>query len=503
MASVSVPYVASPTGEQFHNSRAKTRGVMGPVGSGKSTMSIIELIKLARLQWPDKWGHRTSRWLIVRETYPQLRNTVLESFKLWLRPNGTTIKYLESPPFRIRWTEKLADGTRMNAEFVFLAVSKPSDLEDIKSFEITGAFINEAGALDFDVISTVNTRIGRFPPPVDAQNPAFPIRQTALLWDSNPPDEDSWMFNVFQNVPPGWDVWKQPPAVIEDANSDVGYKLNPEGENFKYLGVGPEEYYLDKVGAMTKEQIKVLFQGEFGVTTDGKAVYRRQWADNMHVSGANLKAVDKEPIILGWDWGKGGEACVIAQLTRSGQLRVLEEIVADNVGIEDFAKNFVKPILEKKYPKGKYEIQSIGDPSGTASHGLSKDSLNYFDILNNSRYGLFHGWFQTVPAKSNHIELRLNAVRYFLTEKTAAGNTRFQLDRSCSRLRRGFNAGYVYKRMQVSGQAKFKDKPDKNDYSHPHDALQYIALHLHPNYKALTKHTEFITREGVDHITNY
>ena len=55
MASVSVPYVASPTGEQFHNSRAKTRGVMGPVGSGKSTMSIIELIKLSRLQWPDKW----------------------------------------------------------------------------------------------------------------------------------------------------------------------------------------------------------------------------------------------------------------------------------------------------------------------------------------------------------------------------------------------------------------------------------------------------------------
>ncbi|NRA31030.1 MAG: hypothetical protein HRU11_12315 [Parvularculaceae bacterium] len=501
---VRVPYVASPTGREFHASTAKVRGVMGPVGSGKSTMNIVEMMMLAMLQWPDKWGQRTSRWLIVRETYPQLRNTVFESFKLWLRPNGTTVKYVESAPMRIKWTDKLPDGTKLNAEFVFLAVSKPEDLENIKSFEITGAFVNEAGALDYDVITTVGTRIGRYPPPVEAVDPDNPIRQTALLFDSNPPDEDSWMGEVFKNVPRGWEVWKQPAAVLEDPESDIGYKLNPMGENFKYLGVGPVEYYLDKVSAMTKEQIRVLFQGEFGVTTDGKAVYRRQWADDMHVAKSNLKLVKNMPVILGWDWGKGGESCVIAQKTQSGQLRVIEEIVADNVGLEDFARNFVKPRLEKLCPKKDgWKIESIGDPSGKASHGLSKDGLNYFDILNNSRYGLFHGWFDTVPARSNHIELRLNAVRYFLTEKTATGAPKFQLDRSCSKMRRGFNAGYVYKRMQVSGQARYKDQPDKNDFSHPQDALQYIALHLHPNYKTLKQHTEFVTRAAVDEITNY
>lgn len=503
---VYVRYDASPTGKEFHKSDAKVRLIMGPVGSGKSTMAINELIMLAVLQCPDKWNQRTSKWLIVRETYPQLRNTVFESFKMWLRPNGTTVKYTESAPMRIRWTDRLADGTKMNAEFIFLAVSKPEDYENVKSFEITGAFINEAGALDYDIITTVNSRIGRFPPPVDAVDEDRPITQTALLIDSNPPDEDSWMAGIFNSVPKGWKAWQQPAAVLQDAASESGYKLNPAGENFKYLGVGPVEYYLDKVPAMTKEQIHVLFEGKFGVTSNGKAVYRRQWSDDRHVANSTLKAIEGLPLYIGWDFGNGGEACTFAQVTKTGQLRILHEMVADNIGLHDFAKNLVRPYLEKHYPKDKWpahKIVSVGDPSGVASHGLSKDSLNYFDVLNNSKEGVFKDWFQTRPAKSNHIELRLNAVRYFLTETTSTGAPKLQLNRSCSKLRRGFNAGYAYKRMQLSGEARYKDKPDKNDFSHPHDTVQYIALEAHPKYKELVRHTSFVTREVVDSVTNY
>jgi hypothetical protein len=36
--------------------------------------------------------------------------------------------------------------------------------------------------------------------------------------------------------------------------------------------------------------------------------------------------------------------------------------------------------------------------------------------------------------------------------------------------------GYCYKRLQVSGE-RYRDVPDKNSYSHPHDALQYAALY--------------------------
>jgi len=43
-------------------------------------------------------------------------------------------------------------------------------------------------------------------------------------------------------------------------------------------------------------------------------------------------------------------------------------------------------------------------------------------------------------------------------------------------LRQGFRSGYQYRKMQVSGDARFEDKPLKNKFSHPHDALQYMAL---------------------------
>jgi hypothetical protein len=43
-------------------------------------------------------------------------------------------------------------------------------------------------------------------------------------------------------------------------------------------------------------------------------------------------------------------------------------------------------------------------------------------------------------------------------------------------IRKGFNGGYHYKRVQVTGTERYRDVPEKNDFSHPHDALQYMAL---------------------------
>jgi hypothetical protein len=43
-------------------------------------------------------------------------------------------------------------------------------------------------------------------------------------------------------------------------------------------------------------------------------------------------------------------------------------------------------------------------------------------------------------------------------------------------IRKGKIGGYQYKRVQVSGEDRYRDKPDKNKYSHPADAEQYMAL---------------------------
>jgi hypothetical protein len=59
--------------------------------------------------------------------------------------------------------------------------------------------------------------------------------------------------------------------------------------------------------------------------------------------------------------------------------------------------------------------------------------------------------------------------------KMVEGKPAFLVDRRCSMLIKGFEGGYSYKRMEVSGE-RYADKPDKNMFSHIHDSLQYMML---------------------------
>ena len=56
------------------------------------------------------------------------------------------------------------------------------------------------------------------------------------------------------------------------------------------------------------------------------------------------------------------------------------------------------------------------------------------------------------------------------------GRPGFLISPECPTLIKGFMNGYQYRRMKVSGEARHEDKPDKNKYSHVHDALQYLML---------------------------
>jgi len=49
------------------------------------------------------------------------------------------------------------------------------------------------------------------------------------------------------------------------------------------------------------------------------------------------------------------------------------------------------------------------------------------------------------------------------------------IDYRCKELIKGFEGGYHYRRMQVSGE-RYEDKPAKDRFSHIHDALQYLML---------------------------
>ncbi|NCU44665.1 phage portal protein, partial [Candidatus Falkowbacteria bacterium] len=83
-------------------------------------------------------------------------------------------------------------------------------------------------------------------------------------------------------------------------------------------------------------------------------------------------------------------------------------------------------------------------------------------------------------AYTNEFAARREAVSYYLT-RMVEGRPAFIISPRCTLLRKGFLGRYSYRKMRVSGTERFSDKPNKDLYSHPHDALQYVALFFRGN----------------------
>lgn len=55
-------------------------GIQGPVGSGKSKGANMLVYAIASEQRPDRYGIRRTRWAVVRNTYPELKNTTIRTW---------------------------------------------------------------------------------------------------------------------------------------------------------------------------------------------------------------------------------------------------------------------------------------------------------------------------------------------------------------------------------------------------------------------------------------
>jgi ABC-type lipoprotein export system ATPase subunit len=90
-----IEFDAPPTVSDFMMSEAKMRVLMGPVGSGKSTASVMEILRRASEQEPGSDGIRRSRCCVVRQTVRQLQDTTIKTFCDWFKP-GIAGVYLKT-----------------------------------------------------------------------------------------------------------------------------------------------------------------------------------------------------------------------------------------------------------------------------------------------------------------------------------------------------------------------------------------------------------------------
>lgn len=455
-------YVPCATGKLFHSDSSFVRLLIGPYGSGKSTTCVNEIVK--RTCEMPSWfqGRRKARWAIVRNTAGELVSTTLQTWLAWFADLGDVRK--RQKPL-LTYEHIFNDGEGMiELDLIFIALDRPEDVRKIKSLELTGVYLNELSELPQNVLSHFKGRInGRYPSRSFCPAPYW----SGIIADTNAPDEDHWIYEAFEKNPSAnYKVFHQPSGLVENKDGFVkddfgNYIQNPYADNVEHLS---SDYYPKLAEKQSDGFIKVYCGGKYGLVESGKRVYP-EYNDDIH-SVDHIEVIQGDPLYLGWDFGLT-PACVVIQVTPRGQVRVLKEYVAEDMGIKTFARNVVIPQLAIDFVYNKVG-GSEGDPSGAKGDEIMEE-LSCIGELN--ALGI-----STNPATTNDIDVRINSVRYFLN-LMIDGKPAFLLDRkNCPILRKGFMSGYHFKRMSISGDERYQDKPNKNKYSHPHDALQYNLM---------------------------
>lgn len=463
----------SPTVWDFLTDDSFVRGLMGPVGSGKSYACCAELFKRAVQQKPSpRDGIRYSRFAVVRNSYPMLKTTTIKTW-LELFPENVWGNMHWSPPI----THHLKLPPRANAsgidmEVIFLALDQPKDIRKLLSLELSGAWVNEARELPKAVIDGLTHRVGRYP----VQSDGGPTWRGVIM-DTNPPDDDHWWYRLSEKEKPGgkfsWEFFRQPGGVVEvptdkipeDMPEAQGYvfsaarwwKTNDKAENLDNL---PEGYYEQLLGGKAIDWIRCYAEGKFTYVQEGRPVWP-EYDDG-------LMAADLEPepgvmVHVGLDFGLT-PAATFAQKMPNGTWHVLHEVVTFDMGLERFA-NILKSELESRFPK--YDVSIWGDPAGVQRDAIYETTA--FDHLRT------HGLLAR-PTASNDFKVRREALAAPMG-RLIAGKPGLLVDRRCVRIRKALGGGYHFRRVAVgAGHERFKDQPNKNEHSHVGDSTAYCLL---------------------------
>jgi len=470
---IDLDFSTSPVIYKFLQSNAFVRGLLGPVGSGKSYACAAEIMMRAVRQRPSPQdGIRYTRFVIVRNSYPELKTTTIKTWQE-LFPENTFGPMLWTPPIthHIRLPSR-GDAAGIDCEVIFLALDQPKDVRKLLSLELTGAWVNEARELPKAVVDGLTHRVGRYPTKKDG-GPTW----HGVWMDTNPMDDDHWWFRISQKEPIrgkfAWDFFQQPGGVTEvnvddlpenpEANDHMfasgrWWKLNNIAENVKNLPAG---YYQQMLGGKNLDWIRCYAEGKFTYVQEGKPVWPEY--DDQLMSSPEVEYDPGVPLQIGLDFGLT-PAAAIGQRLQNGRWIVLHEIVSEDMGLEKFSQQMLAE-LNARFPKA--QLMVWGDPAGTQRDQVYMKTA--FDHL--QTIGL-----RAQPAASNNFQTRREGGAAPM-QRLISGKPGLIIHTSCKMLRKSLSGGYHFKRISMgSGQERFRDTPNKNEFSHIGDAFGYLML---------------------------
>jgi len=159
---------------------------------------------------------------------------------------------------------------------------------------------------------------------------------------------------------------------------------------------------------------------------------------------------------------------VLMQRDPRGRVLVLSEITSENMGLDTYINTRLNPHIANTYPG--YQFVAAPDPAG-----YMKQQANEMTLVDQ----LKDAGFKCVKPPTNDPDKRIAAVERLLSQQVD-GKAMFLIDPRCTTLIKGFRSGYRYK---VKKNGEMEDKPDKNEFSHSADALQYGAAVIDMNIR--------------------
>jgi len=476
--------VTSSTIRAFHDCRDDVRLLLGPLGSGKSVADCWEIVNMAFQMPPCKDGVRRSKAVFIRDTATNLIDTTM---KTWLslfpekQKNGTGMTVVRhSDPVEM-WIEfPHWDGkTKVELNILCRYQACDADAENLRSLDLSFAYVNEANMVPFVSIQQLLGRVGRYPALEDLVldkdadgKPILPF--FGIVMDANMPSDDHWIYKQFEvKKPKGWKLFRQPPAMFRetDAKGDVIYVPNrgqraaqgiPPADNICNLTQG-WKYYEKLVEANNDDWINVNVCANYGILRKGVTVYPN-YSDLVHYTDTVIPFDKSKTLFLGFDWGLT-PSVVFVQMSDAGQLQVIDEIDgggAERHGIEYLWTTTLRNKLIEEYGWGRgTQIFAVCDPAVGKSQVDENTCVKYL-----SNQGLM-----VLPCHTNKERVRHESVDHFLC-RLAGGKPAFLLSKKAQTLRKGFAGRYYFKESALGSNTGIVAD---NDFTHVQDALQYIA----------------------------
>lgn len=447
-----IRFDAPPTVARFMKSNAFVRIIAGPVGSGKTTGCLFELFRRAAEQAPGQDGLRYTRFAILRQTLSQLKTTVLKDITTWLKGMAE---------FKVSENTIYISVGDIRSEWVLIPLEDTEDQRRLLSMQLTGAWISECIEIDVDLVAPITGRCARYPSGVQGV-PTW----AGVIADTNMPAEGSeWHKNMELSVPPDWQIFIQPGGLDADAenlewlNQTAETVLLPANDNRRRAQ--GRIYYERLARNPNPDWVKRYVNAKYGDDPSGTAVFRASFRRQFHVR-PELMPSPGHPLIVGQDFGRDPWS-VICQLDHKGRFLILEEVPAEDIGLELHIAQSLRPALMQERYLG-FPIAIIGDPAGAAKNSLYE--VTSFDLLKEAG-------FRTIAAPTNDLDPRLRAVESFLLAQRDGGPALLVDERRCPTIVRAFSGGYRFGKTRAGER---KAVPDKGDFSHPMDSVQYAAL---------------------------